>query len=272
MAFARLLRNLVRDPADRAAGGPDRPRRGPDLRPRAAHRRGQDLRPRGPALHPGRRRPPPALRREHLGPGPPGGDHRGRRPGLVHRPGHRLRHLGPAHAAGLPLLLHVRVPAGRRPRLGSGRHPGPGHPGRLHGRAHHAAGRGPPARRRPLAPAGLGQPRRPGLRPCLRLRGGGHHGGRRSPRMLGPEPEDRFWYLTLYNENYPMPALPEGEEGEAVRRGIVARHLPLRRPHPRRSGRACGRRCASRARCGSRPWRPAHPGRALGRRRPTPGR
>jgi len=40
-------------------------------------------------------------------------------------------------------------------------------------------------------------------------------------RILGPDPEDRFWYLTLYNETYPMPALPEGEEGEAIRRGIV---------------------------------------------------
>ncbi len=39
--------------------------------------------------------------------------------------------------------------------------------------------------------------------------------------MLGPDPRDRFWYLTLYNENYPMPALPEGAEGEAVRRGII---------------------------------------------------
>src|SRR5450631_375577 len=27
-------------------------------------------------------------------------------------------------------------------------------------------------------------------------------------RMTGPDAEDRFWYLTLYNENYPMPALP----------------------------------------------------------------
>jgi pyruvate dehydrogenase E1 component len=27
-------------------------------------------------------------------------------------------------------------------------------------------------------------------------------------RILGPEAEDRFWYITLYNENYPMPALP----------------------------------------------------------------
>ena len=39
--------------------------------------------------------------------------------------------------------------------------------------------------------------------------------------MLGPDPKDRFWYLTLYNETYPMPALPEGDEGAAVRRGII---------------------------------------------------
>jgi pyruvate dehydrogenase E1 component len=39
--------------------------------------------------------------------------------------------------------------------------------------------------------------------------------------MLGPDPRDRFWYLTLYNETYPMPALPEGADGEAVRRGII---------------------------------------------------
>jgi pyruvate dehydrogenase E1 component len=40
-------------------------------------------------------------------------------------------------------------------------------------------------------------------------------------RMLGPEPEDKFLYLTLYNENYPMPPLPAGPEGEAIRKGIV---------------------------------------------------
>ena len=39
--------------------------------------------------------------------------------------------------------------------------------------------------------------------------------------MLGPNPLDRFWYLTLYNETYPMPALPEGDEGAAMRRGII---------------------------------------------------
>jgi pyruvate dehydrogenase E1 component len=29
-------------------------------------------------------------------------------------------------------------------------------------------------------------------------------------RMYGPEPEDIFYYITVYNENYPQPARPEG--------------------------------------------------------------
>jgi pyruvate dehydrogenase E1 component len=41
-------------------------------------------------------------------------------------------------------------------------------------------------------------------------------------KILGPEPEDHFCYLTLYNEAYPMPALPEGPEGDAVRAGVLA--------------------------------------------------
>ena len=41
-------------------------------------------------------------------------------------------------------------------------------------------------------------------------------------RITGPDPEDRYWYLTLYNENYPMPALPtDGPEAERVRLGTV---------------------------------------------------
>jgi len=32
--------------------------------------------------------------------------------------------------------------------------------------------------------------------------------------------EDRFYYLTLYNENYPMPAMPEGLNPEGVLKGI----------------------------------------------------
>jgi pyruvate dehydrogenase E1 component len=37
--------------------------------------------------------------------------------------------------------------------------------------------------------------------------------------FTGDVPEDRFYYLTLYNENYPMPAMPDGAE-EGVVRGI----------------------------------------------------
>jgi pyruvate dehydrogenase E1 component len=36
-------------------------------------------------------------------------------------------------------------------------------------------------------------------------------------RMYGPEPEDCFYYLTLYNENYVQPAMPEGVEDAIVR-------------------------------------------------------
>ena len=40
-------------------------------------------------------------------------------------------------------------------------------------------------------------------------------------KIMGPDPEDRFWYLTLYNENYPMPPLPQADAGDAVRAGIL---------------------------------------------------
>ena len=41
-------------------------------------------------------------------------------------------------------------------------------------------------------------------------------------RMTGPDPEDRYWYITLYNENYPMPALPpEPDEADRVRLGTI---------------------------------------------------
>jgi len=40
-------------------------------------------------------------------------------------------------------------------------------------------------------------------------------------RMYGEAPEDVFYYITLYNENYPMPAMPAGPEvAEGIRRGL----------------------------------------------------
>ena len=38
-------------------------------------------------------------------------------------------------------------------------------------------------------------------------------------RRMYQEGEDRFYYITLYNENYAMPAMPEGVE-EGILRGI----------------------------------------------------
>ena len=41
-------------------------------------------------------------------------------------------------------------------------------------------------------------------------------------RMYGDDPEDVFYYLTLYNENYPMPGMPDAAlEGIDVEGGIV---------------------------------------------------
>ena len=42
-------------------------------------------------------------------------------------------------------------------------------------------------------------------------------------RMYGPEPEDCFYYLTLYNENYVQPPIPVGADGtsQSVEDGIV---------------------------------------------------
>jgi len=39
-------------------------------------------------------------------------------------------------------------------------------------------------------------------------------------RRMYQEQEDRFYYLTLYNENYPMPPMPQGLNPEGVLKGI----------------------------------------------------
>jgi pyruvate dehydrogenase E1 component len=49
-------------------------------------------------------------------------------------------------------------------------------------------------------------------------------------RMWGPQPEDCFYYLTLYNENYDMPALPPLREGVAlasIEEGVIAGLYPF---------------------------------------------
>jgi pyruvate dehydrogenase E1 component len=50
-------------------------------------------------------------------------------------------------------------------------------------------------------------------------------------KMYGPEPEDCFYYLTLYNETYPQPAMPSGVE-EGIVRGLYRyRPAPEERAH-----------------------------------------
>jgi pyruvate dehydrogenase E1 component len=39
-------------------------------------------------------------------------------------------------------------------------------------------------------------------------------------RMYGPDPENVFYYLTVYNEPYPQPAEPEGADIEGILRGM----------------------------------------------------
>ena len=63
-------------------------------------------------------------------------------------------------------------------------------------------------------------------------------------RMYGPEPDDCFYYLTLYNENYVMPAMPEGVEDGIVRglyRYRAARSAGAPRADPRERDDDAGR-------------------------------
>ncbi len=50
-------------------------------------------------------------------------------------------------------------------------------------------------------------------------------------RMYGPEPEDCFYYVTLYNENYVQPPMPEGVEEGIVRGMYRVRAAPGERSH-----------------------------------------
>ena len=104
-----------------------------------------------------------------------------------------------------------------------GRRPGPGLPARRHRRAHHAARRGPAAPGRPQPGAGVDRARRAGLRPGVRLRDGRHRRARHRAHVRPrARPDDIFYYLTLYNENYQMPARPEGVSPRESSRACTA--------------------------------------------------
>ena len=103
---------------DRQVRRADRAGREPHLRhgghvPPARH-----LQSEGPALHAAGRRPAQLLQGEQGRPGAAGGHQRGRRHGRLDRRGDRLFGARRADDPLLHLLLDVRLPAGRRPRLG----------------------------------------------------------------------------------------------------------------------------------------------------------
>jgi pyruvate dehydrogenase E1 component len=100
-------------PLHRASRRPDHPGRRTDLRPRRPVLRSQDLLLGGPALHLGRRRPPPVVRRGPSGPDPRGGDHRSGVDGIVPGGRDRLRILVRPDDPDVPLLFDVRLPAHR---------------------------------------------------------------------------------------------------------------------------------------------------------------
>ena len=50
-------------------------------------------------------------------------------------------------------------------------------------------------------------------------------------RMYGPEPEDCFYYITLYNENYVQPPMPEGIEDGIVRGMYLLRRAGSEHAH-----------------------------------------
>src|SRR5205807_2480594 len=50
-------------------------------------------------------------------------------------------------------------------------------------------------------------------------------------RMYGAQPEDVFYYVTLYNETYPMPAMPPGVEDGIIRGLYRYRAAPVERAH-----------------------------------------
>jgi pyruvate dehydrogenase E1 component len=220
MAFARLLRSLVRDPSIGHEDRPHRLRRGPDLRARVLDQRGADLCARGPALHAGRRRAGPPLRREQPGQVLQEGISEA---GAIaaftaaatsyatwgepmipfylfysmfgfQRVGDLLWALGDVRGRGFLL----GCTAGRTTLNGEGLQHQDGHSLLLASTVPSVAAYDPAFSYEVAAIVEDG-----------------------ILRMTGPEPEDRIWYLTLYNENYPMPALPaDPDEAERVRVGL----------------------------------------------------
>ena len=198
MAFVRILTTLLRDKQIGKRVVPIVPDESRHLRHGGPVPPVRDLVAGRAALPARRREPAHVLQGGQVRPDAAGGHQRGRRHVVLDRGRHQL--LGERHPDDpvLRLLLDVRLPAHRRPRLGRGRQPGTRVPARRHRRADHAQRRGPAARRRPQPPDLGDDPELRLLRPHLRPRGGGDHPGRAAAdvhraggRLLLPHPDER---------------------------------------------------------------------------------
>src|SRR5262249_52265449 len=157
-------------PGARQARGADRRRRGAHVRHGGIVPPARHLRVGGSALRAGRPRAGDVLPRGPRRSDPRGGDQRGRRDLVVDRRGYRLRQSRRAADPVLHLLLDVRLPARRRPRVGSRRFAHARLPARRHVGPHHARGRRAPAPGRPQPRARVRVPELCRLRPDLRVR------------------------------------------------------------------------------------------------------
>ena len=243
MVFVRLLSKLLRDKDIGKLVVPIVPDEARTFGMEALFRQVRHLLARRPAVRAGRHGHAALLqgsqgradsRRRH---------HRSRLDVVVHRRRHGVRDARRQHDSVLHLLLDVRLPAHRRSDLGRRRSAHARLPARRHRRPHDAG------RRRPAAP---GRPQPPArARRCRTCSPTIRRSPTRSPsiiedgiRRMYVDQESIFYYLTVMNEQYAMPAMPEGDARTASCRGCTAsarRRSPT--PSCARSSSAAARSC-----------------------------
>ena len=229
-------------PARRA----DRARRSAHVRHGGAVPAGRHLLARRPGVRAGRHGHAPVLQGSVRRPDSRGRHHRGRIDVVVHRRRHGLRHARRQHDSVLHLLLDVRLPADRRSDLGRRR---------LARRAASCSAAPPAARRSPAK----GCSTRTATATCSRTP---------CPNVVAYDPafayeiaviiqdgirrmyidqESIFYYLTVMNEQYAMPAMPDGAH-EGILKGLYRFRATSKPKAPRARAAVRQRRDPARSR------------------------
>ena len=217
MAFARLLRNLMRDKDVGRLVVPIIPDEARTFGMDALVLRDEDLLAQGPALQVGRRRAAHALRRGGRRPDPGGGDHRGRRRWRVSRPPGPPTRRGRSRWCRSTSSTRCSASSGSATSSGSSPTRGRGFligctAGRttLNGEGlQHEDGHSPPAR--------LDGAERARLRPGLRLRGRRDRARTASDAMYGPNARGRLLLPHPIQRELRDAPLPDAEEGGGSR-------------------------------------------------------